>query len=160
MIVPTSWYVVAALSLSLLVTSCGWNNTYKTLNKERAEHQQVVKQFKDTQQEANRKAEAKRIELEEKGKKDAEQADANYADLYGKYRANLLRYQANQSGSSRSNRSQLPTAKGSPGSSGSTDVLDGQTAELRITLDDGRICAVNTARLQAVRDWAMKLSKD
>lgn len=146
--IPVSWYIVAALTLTSCLTSCGWNGTYKTLVKERAEHVQVVEQFKASQQKANRKAEAKRVELEVKGKINAKKADERYTTLLAEYRTNLLRFKANQSGSGKPNSGGVQSAEGGNRPGGSTQFLT-------ISLEDAGICATNTARLQAVREWAL-----
>lgn len=147
---PTSWYIVATLTLGLLATSYGWNSTYNKLTKERYQYVQTVQTFKDAQAEANRKAKAKRVEIEKEAKASAKKADDRYSDLLAKYRTNLVRYKANQGGSTGPNSNQHQAPTGSPGSGGSPDVLT-------ITLRDAEVCAINTARLQAVRDWAISL---
>jgi len=147
-VIPTSWYVSGFLAFTTLLMGVGWDHTIKTLHKERAEHVQVVQSFKDTQAEANRKAEAKRVELKKESEENAKNADRRYNDLYSVYRANLLRYKADQGNSVRSNRSELQPTQGGNRPSGSTDVLT-------ITISDANICATNTARLQAVREWAL-----
>lgn len=154
-VIPSSWYVIAVLTLTLLVSSCGWQNAHKSLTRERAAHNQTIQTFTDAQAEANRKAEAKRKELETTANENAKQADTKYASLYDQYESNLLRFKASQSDLIRSYRSLIQATKSGHRPSGSADVLDGQTPELIITLADGRICAVNTARLQAVREWAL-----
>lgn len=144
------WVVSAAMAVGLVLMAFGWHGTYNTLATERLEHKQVVQQFKDTQAEANRKAEAKRIELERKATKDAQEADKRYGSLLAEYRTNLLRFKADQSGGSRPNSDQGEAATSSPGSSTGT-----QFSSIVITMKDAEICAINTARLQAVRDWAL-----
>ena len=72
------WVVSALMAVGLVLMAVGWHGTYQTLEKERAQHEQVVQQFKDAQLEASRKAEAKRVELEQKAKKDAAEADKRY----------------------------------------------------------------------------------
>ena len=150
--IPKSWYAPIVLGLALIITSLGWADSHKTLVKERAEHAVVVQQFKDAQQEANRKAEAKRVELEKKAKDDATKADKRYNTLLTEYRSNLLRYKTSQSVASRSDHSQLPAPEGGNRSGSNTDVLT-------ISLDDAEVCAINTARLQIVHDWATELIK-
>lgn len=145
---PISWYVGAALALGLLVTSVGWSNTHKELIKEQAAHAADVQRFKDTQEEANRKAEAKRVELEKKAEKNVEEANKRYDSLYIEYRANLLRFKANQSGGGRPYSGDVQAPKSSNGPSASTNLLT-------ISMSDANICAINTARLITVREWAL-----
>ena len=146
--IPISWYIILALTLTSVVSGLGWSSTYKTLTKERAQHELVVQQFKATQKDANAKAEAKRVELEKEGIENAKKADQRYSSLLSEYRANLVRFKANQGSRSRPNSDQLQPTQGGNGPSGSTELLE-------ITMDDAQICAVNTARLQAVREWAL-----
>jgi hypothetical protein len=157
MIVPKSWYVSAVLGLTLVLTAFGWNDTYKALQNERSAHAQTIQTFNTAQTEANKKAEAKRKELQAKADEASKQSNATYNDLYSKYRATLLRFKANQGGGQRPNSGERKAAQGSAGPGGGADVLNGQTDEVIISLGDAGICAVNTARLQAVRDWALKL---
>lgn len=147
----SSIYVSILLAIGLIFMGFGWNGTHNKLIKERAQHELVVQQFKDTQAEANRKAEAKRVALEQESKRNAEQADKRYSDLYDKYRANLLRYQASQGSRPGPYSGSNQATEGSSRPSTSSE-LSGST--LTITLKDAEICAINTARLQAVQEWA------
>lgn len=151
--IPISWYVSAALAVMVTITTAGWVHTNNVLQRERAYHQQFEQRVKDAQAEANQKAEQKRKELEEKARREAEQADKRYDDLYSKYRANLLRYQASQRSSGGPSDRYLQATEGGDGPGGSPELSEG----LIISVHDAEICAVNTARLQAVRDWAIKL---
>lgn len=128
-----------------------WRHTSKELTKEVAAHASTVRRFETAQEVANAKAEAIKQTLIEEGKREAKEADASYASLLNKYNASLLRYQASQSRSERSSDYQLPASEGGYGS--------GQSSFISITLDDAQVCAVNTARLQAVHDWAVRLPK-
>jgi len=147
-IVPTSWYVSGFLAVTTLLMAAGWDHTTKTLHEERIEHTQVVQMFTDRQTEANRKAEVKRVELKKEAEENAKKADLRYGALLAEYRTNLLRFKANQSNSVRPNSGEVRPTEGGNRPSTSTEVLT-------ITLDDAGICAVNTARLQAVREWAL-----
>lgn len=146
------WVVSALLAVGLVLMAFGWNGTHNTLVKERAAHESVVQSFKDAQLEADKKAEAKRLELEKKATKDAQEADKRYSGLLAEYRSNLLRFKANQSGGSRPNSNYDEATSSGPGPGQSTELPSG---ELIISMKDAEICAINTARLQAVRDWAL-----
>lgn len=150
--IPKSWYAPIVLGLALIITSLGWADSHKALVQERVSHQLDVQRFKDAQAEANRKAEAKRTELEKKAKDDAKKADGRYNALLAEYRSNLLRFKANQSGSVGSGHNKLQTTEGADRSGSSTDVLT-------ISISDAEVCAVNTARLQAAHDWATEYIK-
>lgn len=160
--VPVSWYLAGVLGVAVAISGAGWAHTSNKLKDERAAHQetktqheQIVQGFVDAQAEANRKAELKRQEIEKEAKRNAEQADQRYNNLYSKYRSNLLRYQqANPGDRSEPNRSELPTPEGSDRSGGSPEV-----PTIVITFSDAEVCAINTARLQSVRDWALQLKE-
>ena len=146
------WVVSALMAVGLVLMAFGWNGTHNTLVKERAQHELVVQQFKDVQTAANLKAEAKRKELEKKAIEDAQEADKRYSNLLAEYRSNLLRFKANQSGGTRPDSHYDEATPSSPGPGQSTKLPPG---ELIISMKDAEICAINTARLQAVREWAI-----
>lgn len=162
--IPISWFAMAGMGVALVVTSAGWSNTSDKLKAERAAHEQTkvdhkaeIDRFKQAQQEADRKAKETAERLKKEAEANAKQADARYDDLYAQYRANLLRFKATQSGSVGANRSDLPAASSGDGPGGSPDVSSG---ELIISMWDAEVCAVNTARLQAVREWALTYAKE
>lgn len=156
---PTSWYIVALMTVSLLVTGFGWNSTHKNLKLERDAHAQTVQTFKDQQAEADRKAEEKRKELKKENEQALKDADATYDSLYDDYLDSLLRLKTYQSSRKGPSGSKSKAAQGGDGSRTSSEILEGRTDEIIISFEDGKICAVNTARLQAVREWALKLPK-
>ena len=99
--------------------------------------------------EANALRERERIEQENRER--AEQADQEYADLLRRYNASIVRYRAEtpQRTSSGPDLSSAPsTTEGSNG--------PGVGSLILIPLSDAEICAVNTARLQVVRDWVLE----
>lgn len=152
-------YVVPVL---LIAANCGtlyeWQHTSGLLKTERAAHAADNATFKNAQADANKKADAERDRLNKESKASATKADANYSDLLVKYRANLVRYQANQNSGSQSYNYQLPASASSDGSSSGPDLLAGPS--IRISIDDANVCAINTARLTAVHDWAIALPKE
>jgi hypothetical protein len=152
---PREWIIAG-----LLITNGGtyymWQRTQDALVTEKAAHIQTIKTFKDAQEEANRKAKETKERLEKEAKANAEQADAHYATLLDKYHANLLRFKANQSASLGAGGGAYPATQGGNGPSGSPELSEEQ---IIISLADAKICAVNTARLEAVHDWAIKLPK-
>jgi hypothetical protein len=155
-------YWMFLLPVLLIGANCAtlyeWHNTSGQLKTERAAHAADNATFKKTQAEANAKAEAERDRLNKESKASATKADANYSDLLVKYRANLVRYQANQNSGSQSYNYQLPTPTSTDGPSSSTDVFAGPS--IRISIDDANVCAINTARLTAVHDWAIALPRE
>ncbi len=95
----------------------------------------------------------------------AVQSDQAAADLRGRYHAAVLQLAAAQD---HARRADLPgnadTAAGSDGPGAGAGVSAGpDIAEpanpLAISRDDALTCADNTARLQAVRDWAVALGQ-
>lgn len=151
------WYLWV---IALLISGngfTGWRlyHTQLDLQQEKAAHTKDINDFKNAQELANAKAEMKRAEIIRESEADAAKADANYLNLLAKYHASLVRYKASQSGSGRPNSDQYPTTQGGDGPSTSTELPD----QINITVEDAQICAVNTARLQAVHDWAVNLPK-
>lgn len=144
------WVVSALMAVGLVLMAVGWHGTYQTLEKERAEHAQFAQQVVVAQAEADRKAEAKRKELERKAIQDAAEADKRYGSLLTEYRANLLRFKANQSSGSGPGGGEVEATASTSGSSEGT-----QFSSIVISMKDAEICAINTARLQAARDWAL-----
>jgi len=102
-------------------------------------------------------AKAKNIEevkkIEDVYEKKAEESDVRLADLRKQFNANLLQYASKARGSSGSVRlsSISPIAASGYTKSDST--------EISITFEDAGICAENTARLQAVKEWADKINQ-
>lgn len=152
------WYiaVIAVLIASNAFVSFEWKQTQASLVHEKAAHAQDVLDFKSAQTFANNQAEATRLSLKKESEADAAKADASYHDLLAKYNASLLRYSASRSGGQEASNHQLPAPSGSNGPSTGAQL----PAEITITGPDAEICAVNTARLQAVHDWAVSLPKE
>lgn len=138
----TYWFTI----ILVVLMACGWQDTTDKLHKEQKSHKQDIQLFKDAQIEADTKAQKERKRLEDEAKTEAKQADAKYSTLLTSYRANLVRLKANQSVSSRSDYSEVPPPESGDGPSGGTLIP--------ITPKDADICAVNTARLQVVQEWA------
>lgn len=142
-------YFVGGLVALNLITAWGWEHEHKSLVQERANHQLDINHFKDAQREADTNAKALAQKLKDEGKAKANEADKKYSNLLAQYRASVLRYKANQSSASSSGNSEFQSAPSSNGPSSSSSIL--------ITIEDANICAVNTARLQAVHDWTVDL---
>lgn len=156
-------YIALLLVCSNLATYSFWQDARTDLKAEKDAHAATIQEFKTKQEVANAVAETTKRLLIEGSKADAKQADANYASLLSKYNASLLRYQASQSGASRPDNYQLPATQGGDGPGTSTELpstLTPMSPEIIISLVDAKICAVNTARLQAVHDWAVNLPKN
>lgn len=150
------WYLwtIGLLICINLFTSWEWHRTADALVREKASHQKDIQDFKTAQTIANVKADAIRTALKKESQAHAEQADANYTGLLVKYHASLVRY-AHKSSPKQSDNYQLPTTQSSDRSGTSSDL----PPTIIITGEDAQVCAVNTARLQAVHDWAINLPK-
>lgn len=110
---------------------------------------------------ARAQAEATAIALSAKMKKEAEyaakaeQADARADDLGDRYHAAVLRYQAAQrSGRATDLPGTTESAESADGSGGSPVIPLGN---ILIPEADAFVCASNTGRLQAAREWALAL---
>lgn len=147
----------AGLILSNMTAFNGWHSSHVNLVKEQAAHKLDIANFKQAQTDANKQAQATRDSLIKESKTNADQADAKYGTLLSSYRANLLRYQANQSGGSQADHSQLSTPQGGNGPS-PNPVLP--STSITISTEDANVCAVDIARLVAVHDWAVSLPKE
>lgn len=149
-------YLVGTLLLSNVFTAWEWNRTSASLTKEKAAHVADIASFKKAQAEADTKAQAERAVLQKESKANADQADANYTGLLAKYHSSLVRYSQGHPGSTgKSYNYQLPTTQSSNGPSEGTEI----PSTITITGDDAEICAENTARLEAVHDWAVTLQE-
>lgn len=155
-------YALAALIATNLLTVSLWRNTNETLADERIAHAKEVATFVQAQKDANANAQRIKTNLEKESKANAQKAEAQYADLLGQYRSNLLRYQqATRSVASRpSDNRDIPTGL-SVGTGPDPAVSRPWPPEgnIIISLADADVCAVNTARLQAAHDWAKNLPK-
>lgn len=150
------WWLIGLLALLNVVTGMLLYNGRHDLTVEKAAHQRDIKSYKDAQAQAEDKVKEVTEQLTEKGKQDAKTADQSYATLNAKYRSTLLRYQTLERTSSGPGSSvPVDTTKGGNGNGGDTEL----PAALTISGDDARICAVNTARLQAIQEWADTLKE-
>lgn len=150
------YYVIGVLAASTLIANVGWNHTSKALKQERTVHAQDISNFKTAQSLSNSLAEAQRTQLLQESKANAAKADASYATLLTQYRASLVRYHAHYGSTVQAPNSELPATQGGNGPSAGPQL---PTDEITISLPDADICAVNTARLQAVHDWATSLPR-
>lgn len=151
------WYVWAlgVLTLSNLFTYAEWQHTSHALKQERTVHAQDIANFKATQVAANMIANAQRQSLLTESKANAAKADADYSTLLTRYHASLVRYGTHQGHASQPDNHQLPATQGGNGPGTSADV----PSTITISGNDAQICAVNTARLQSVHDWAISLPR-
>lgn len=148
--------VSVGLILLLIVQTFRLQNTQAALEAERAGRTADRSEYRRAQAEAtaNAIADARKKEVEDAKKADA--ADVRYADLSQQYRAAVVRYQAAQG------RAGKPDLRKTTEGSTSSDRSGGPTiipqGSILIPQEDALICATNTARLEAVREWAQSLN--
>lgn len=157
--IKAHWRIYLPIFLACLWigSSYGWYRDHNLLVKERAAHKLDVENFKRAQAEADSKAKSIKESLQQEAASNANAADARYGELLAQYRANLVRFKADQGRAEQPNHSQLPPAQSGDGASSSPVV---PSNSIIISLEDAQICAVNTARLLAVHDWALNPPKD
>lgn len=149
------WIIGVLLSLNI-VTGYEFKTTKDNLAKEVTAHVKDIQDFKTAQETANANAISIQTTLTKESQDNADKADSDYSSLLGKYRASLVRYGAGQGGAKQSGDHQLSTAQSGNGSGASSQFPQGLT----ISGADADVCAVNTARLVAVHDWAVNLPKE
>lgn len=150
------YWLIAVLLVFNALTGYELNHTRNSLKTEVAAHARDITDFKNAQAEADKQAAAVKAALTKESKADADKADASYSILLARYRGSLLRFSSGQGGSGSSSDSQFPTTQGGDGPSSGAQL----PKSITISGDDAGICAVNTARLQAVHDWATSLPKE
>lgn len=117
---------------------------------EKLAHKADIASYKTAQEQAEQRVQDTKTKLEQESKQNATEADTKYASLLSKYRLSIK--QSTQSTSSGTGSSEDDVPKSSDGPSTGSELLT-------ITEEDADICAVNTARLQVVQEWATSLDK-
>lgn len=158
-------YVTIGLAVTTLACGAGWYITDLKLDAAVSGRAADRAAYAQAQAEYEAKALREKEEIERKNREEAKKADAAYNDLLGKYRTNLVRYQAAQRQSSRPNLSVAPgTSDGdyrsrrSPQLPAPEYLVDRRIIvedSVIIPMADAEICAVNTARLIVTRDWVL-----
>lgn len=161
-------YVTGGLAVALLAASVGLYITNLKLDAERTGRMADKNAYVSMQATYTANALAEKQEVERKYREEAKQADDNYNALLGRYRASLLRYRAAQrEGGETSASAGSGGTEGGDGSRFSPELPAPRYAldtvifppkdSIIIPMEDAEICAINTARLKVVRDWAIKL---
>lgn len=146
--------LIAVLLALQTLTVYEWQHDHNLLKIEKVAHQADINSYKQAQKDAQDKVNTEKKQLQQESKVKADAADQNYSSLLTKYRANLLRYEAIKGNSSGSDSGQyIDSTESGNGPSSSSDI----PATVTISGKDAEICAVNTARLQSVHDWAIHL---
>lgn len=156
------WQYVLILLLVISLGGTGyWSHHEHLLDvSEKAAHALDIKNYRDAQLTAEANAKAEKAQLNKEAQANAKQANARYSTLLAQYRANLVRFKAAQSAARTAGHSQLPGTQGGNGSSSSSNVPANAGDKVTISMDDAQVCAVNTARLKAVQEWATQNGKD
>lgn len=149
------YWLIALLFAANLFTGYELKHTRDKLTAEVSAHVKDINDFKTAQAEADKNAQTLKDTLIKESKANADQADSNYDTLLTKYRSSLLRFSSSQSHPGAGGDNQLPTAQGGNGPGAGSEF----PKSITISGDDAGICAVNTARLVAVHDWAVGLPK-
>ena len=144
--------IIAGLLLTTGLLDVELKQTHKNLVKEQASHQLDISMFKQAQQIADTNAKAQVAAMQKEYTTNAQQADINYSNLYTKYKSVLVQYSANQGAAKHVDS--VPQADPAQSGNGSSS-----NPQLSVSTIDAQICAENTARLQAVHDWAEGLLK-
>jgi len=114
--------------------------------------------YEKVQAQAAVDAYAAKIRKETEDAKKAEAADARADDLAARYRALSLQYASAQRAAGKADLPQ--SAKAPPSSDGPGGLTIVPVGSILITQADALICADNTARLEAVREWATALDAE
>jgi len=147
--------LLATLAIALAFQTVRLSASRAALQAEKVQRQADHAEYAKAQSEAAQIALRAKIEKDAENVAKAEQADDRYAALSAQYRAAIVRAKAAQ-GTGRA--TDLPSASESAASvdrSGGSPVFP--VGNILIPEADAFICATNTARLQAAREWAMGL---
>ena len=148
---------IALLGIFATVQTFRLQSTAEKLETERLGRASDRKDYQRAQAEATANALSDKMKKEAEYAAKADEADARYADLSGQYRAAVLRYQAAQraaGGSDLPGAAQAAQGGDRPGGGAVIPVGD-----ILIPQADALICAENTARLEAVRAWALSIGE-
>lgn len=144
-------YVTVGVFLGLICTTVLWRLSVGELNLEKEGRKADRLSYVAAQAQAENKALVNKIEQEKKDAKRKEDADAIADDLRRKYDRLLQDYARRTA-----RKDNLPIGSASPessnGPSGDTELPE----TITIPYGDAQICATNTARLEAVHEWATK----
>ena len=148
--------IVAALLLAAIgIQQLRVTGLKSSLSAEKAGRLADRKEYHRAQMEATAKAYAAKIKTEKAYEAEREKADLAADDLGKQYRAAVLRYQAAQRAAGGADLPQPTQGAASGDGPGGPAVIP--QGSILIPQDDALICADNTARLEAVRGWALGL---
>ncbi|SHL96482.1 hypothetical protein SAMN05518668_104352 [Sphingobium sp. YR657] len=145
----------ALLVIAATVQTFRLQSAVAELETERLGRASDRKDYQRAQAEATADALSAKMKKEAEYAAKADEADARYADLSGQYRAAVLRYQAAQRAVGGTDLPSAAEATQSRDGSGGGAVIP--AGDILIPQADALICAENTARLEAVRAWALSI---
>ncbi|WBQ15050.1 hypothetical protein [Sphingobium yanoikuyae] len=147
----------ALLVIAATVQTFRLQSAVAELETERLGRASDRKDYQRAQAEATADALSAKMKKEAEYAAKADEADARYADLSGQYRAAVLRYQAAQRAVGGTDLPGAAEATQSGDGSGGGAVIP--AGDILIPQADALICAENTARLEAVRAWALSIKE-
>lgn len=149
-------YLSGGLGALLLLSNVTWYALYQSKENDLLEavtaHEKTKSNYKEAQAFAEKMSLEEALKKERENAENARKADEVYNDLLSKYNASILRYQREAI-----NRQTGSVHLSSTSSSSDGSYTESENTTISITLGDAGICAENTARLQAVREWALGL---
>lgn len=151
------WKLIGAafLLLALTIQTFRLSATQGALSAEKAGRQADLATYEKAQAQATSAALSAKLKKDAENAQKAEQADSRYADLSQQYRAAVLRHQAAQRQASGTDLPSLSESAESGDGPGGSPVIP--LGNILIPENDAFVCATNTARLQAAREWALSL---
>ena len=160
-------YVFMATAVALIGMTVNWYITDNKLDNVRLElRAEEAGRLADREGYRRAQAEYEAEQLAEKARIEREnnermrKADEAYNSLVAEYRANLVRWQRDRAPRGTNSGSNLPAApnpsESSNRSSERTGVPTKYSEYVAISPEDADVCAVNTARLKTVREWALE----
>lgn len=157
-----SKYLIYGLAVAAAVNGTGWYIT-SLKNETLSQAVQTEKNGRLADQASYRaaaaEAKAKNLEevkkINEQNDRKAEVSDDRYDALRKLYDANLVQYARDQATKRNSGTVRLSEHTFTTSGGDSTS----ESTEISISFEDAGICAENTARIQAVKDWADSLKQ-
>ena len=146
--------IAAAILLALLgVQTLRVASLKSSLSAEKAGRLADRETYKRAQMEATANAFSAKIKKEAEDAKKADAADSRADDLAARYRALSLQYASAQRAARKADLPQSPESPASGDRPGGPSLIP--QGSILIPQADALICATNTARLEAVREWAL-----
>lgn len=152
--------VIAGLSATIWGLPIIGGGLLAKLESERAAHDKTKADYRLAQAEAEAAARKAKADQEARYRAHAERTDANAEKAIADARAAAERYIARMRPQGTPGAPGGPAASPDSGSAPDGNRPGGEAELVLVSADDIRICSVNTARLEAVRDWSLGLNSD